>query len=57
MIDAVTPADVSLPRIPDGGVITPSQIINYPADTSLRTWLKGQLSNVTGGKFVFNDGY
>lgn len=57
VIDAITPADISFPRIPISGVITPSQILNWPTDTSLRTWVKGQLRSNSTGVFVFNDGY
>lgn len=57
VIDSVTPADIEFATIPISGVIRSSLIVNYPADTSLRAWLKAALSTYSGGKFVFNDVY
>ena len=46
--------DVPLPNLLIAGVIDASQIINYPSDSSLKTWLKTtQLSAV--GLFCFDD--
>ena len=39
-----------------GGHIDTDQIIDYPADASTRTWLKGKLSTTDGeAKFHFMD--
>ena len=38
-----------------GGMVDSSQIVNWPSDTSLQTWLKGQLN--TNGRFVFDDAF
>jgi len=48
---------VPFPIFPIGGTVLTGQIINYPADSSLQTWLKGSLSTTSGGKFVFDDTY
>lgn len=47
-------------RILIGGPIVASQIINYPADASLKTWLKSKLNGDAGtvalnAPFVFDD--
>lgn len=52
------PADgtnVNFPLIPVSGVVVSSQLIDYPADASLKTWLKDALSTFVGGKYVFDD--
>ncbi len=46
-------AVVDFAKFPTGGEIDCAQIINYPADASLRTWLQQQLSTQSGGKFTF----
>lgn len=50
-------SDAELPRLPISGVVDASQLIDYPADASLKTWLKTYLSTAMGGKFVFDDSY
>lgn len=51
--------DVEATQLLIGGLIDASQIINYPSDTSLITWLKSALNNVDGGgaRFTFDDAY
>lgn len=44
--------DVQLDRYPIGGVIDSSQLINWPADASLRTWVVDALNLV--GNFEFD---
>lgn len=41
-------------QIPIGGVIDSSQLINWPSDTSLRTWIVNRLNDIPLGKFVFD---
>lgn len=52
-------ASVTVPfaEFPVAGVITPTQIINWPADTGLQSFIKNALSSASLGKFVFSDGY
>lgn len=45
--------NVDFAKFPTGGEIDCAQIINYPADTALRTWVQQQLSTHSGGKFTF----
>lgn len=47
-------SDVPFPRIPIGGILDASRLIDYPADASLRTYLKACLSTASGGKFIFD---
>ena len=45
---------VQFPRIPiAGGVVNTSNLVNYPADSSLILWLKSKL----GSNFVYSDNY
>ena len=44
---------VDFPKFPTGGEIDATQLINFPADASTRTWLEQQLSTAMGGKFIF----
>lgn len=46
-------ATIDFPKMPTAGEVDASQLVNFPADTSTRTWLEGQLSNAYGGKFTF----
>jgi len=50
-----TEVDQPFPLALIGGSIVAANIINYPTDASLRTWLKAQLRAV--GKFVFDDDF
>lgn len=54
---AGTNLTVPFHRMPIGGEVDESQFINYPSDTSLRTWLRSQLSTASGGKFTFGGVY
>ncbi len=53
--DLTTNLDTPFDWFPIGGVIISANIINYPSDASLKTWLKTQLSTIPGGKFAFDD--
>lgn len=46
---------IEFPLIPVGGQIYPTNIQNWPSDTSLRTWIRDSLSTSSGGKFTFSD--
>jgi hypothetical protein len=49
--------DVPLWHIPfAGGIVIASNIVNYPADAALQTWVKAQLNSV-GLQFGFSDNY
>jgi hypothetical protein len=50
-------SDVEFPQVPVAGVIDASQLINWPSDSSLQTWVKQGLNGAGGGQFVFDDGY
>ncbi len=48
--------DIVIPSLLIGGIINTSGIYQYPADASLKTWLKAQL--VTKGQpFIFTDDF
>lgn len=49
--------DVYFARLPIGGVIDQSVIVNWPSDTGIRAYLRAALSTASGGKFVFPDQY
>ena len=48
-------ADVYPDEMLIGGFVDASQIVNWPADASLRTWLHDQLN--TSGQFVFDNAF
>lgn len=48
-------SDVPFPMIPVAGTLDTAQIIDYPADASLKTWLRESLSTLAGGKWIFSD--
>jgi len=48
-------ADIEFPMIPISGIAETGQIIDYPSDASLKTWLRQSLSTLAGGKWVFSD--
>lgn len=50
-----TDADINFPMIPVAGTLDTAQIIDYPSDSALKTWLKQQLSTLAGGKWIFSD--
>lgn len=52
-----TSIDVQYPLMPVAGVVISSKLINYPSDSSLKTWLKQSLSTLVGGKYTFNDNF
>lgn len=56
-VDDSTNLDTPFAHFPIGGVLIAAGIINYPADSSLKNWLRYQLSSIPGGKFVFDDLY
>lgn len=45
------------PLVPIMATVISTNIINYPADTSTRNWLKGMMSGKGRGKFIFDDEY
>lgn len=49
--------DVPFAKALIGGIIDAEQIINYPTESSLRTWLKNLINNAVGGRFVFDDDF
>lgn len=53
--DAGASIDVPFPVFPIAGVLLTANIVNWPADTALRTYLRGLLSTTAAGKFVFDD--
>ncbi len=55
LIDSVGLGDVSYPWIPVSGIVDTAQIIDYPSDTTLKTFVRESLSTLSGGKFVFSD--
>ncbi len=55
LIDSVALGDVDFPRIPVSGIIETDQIIDWPSDTTLKTYIRDSLSSAAGGKFVFSD--
>jgi hypothetical protein len=55
--DDVTNLNVPFPNLPIAGVVTPTQLINWPTDTGLQTWIENNISDATGGKFVFDSTY
>ncbi len=44
-------------RLPVAGEVDAAQLVNWPADASLRLWLMAALSTASGGKFVFSEKY
>jgi hypothetical protein len=44
-------------QVPIGGQILSTNIQNWPADTTLRSWVRDNLSTTSGGKFLFSDRY
>jgi hypothetical protein len=54
--DDVTNLDQPFAWFPIGGVLVAANIINYPADVSLKSWLKSELNQtVNGSVFKFDD--
>lgn len=48
-------SDIDFAMIPVAGTLDTAQIIDYPADASLKTWLRTSLSTLAGGKWIFSD--
>lgn len=48
---------VEWPLVPIGGVIDDAQVLPWPADASLRAWIRAALSTIPGGKFTFSGVY
>lgn len=48
--------DTGMPSLCIAGPVDASQIINYPSDASLITWLKAQM-RATGGSWIFDDDF
>jgi len=55
--DGTSVAAVDFPKVPTAGQIDASQLINWPSDTSLQTWIIGQINGDGGGFFVFDNRY
>lgn len=53
--ETATSIDNYFARLPIGGFLDTAKILNYPSDSSLKTWLRTNLSTVSGGKFTFSD--
>lgn len=50
-----TQADQPFEQVPIRATVLTANIINYPADASLKAWLRGQMSGQGAAKFVFDD--
>ena len=48
--------DVPMSNLLIGGVLDASQIVNYPSDASLKTWVKTTKLNAVG-QFTFDDNF
>ncbi len=48
---------LDFPLLPIYGVVDPAQLLIWPADASLRTYILQQLSTAMGGKFTFSNQY
>lgn len=48
-------SDISYPWLPISAIVDTADIIDWPSDTSLRTYIRESLSTLAGGKFVFAD--
>ncbi len=57
LVTDITGADIVVPfhRMPTSGEVDAAQLVNWPADPSLRLALMAQLSTASGGKFIFVD--
>lgn len=49
--------NVDFPQVPVSGVVDASQLINWPSDASLRSWVINRLNDAPAGKFVFDHVY
>lgn len=48
-------SDIDFPMIPIAGTLDVGQIIDYPADASLKAYVRQSLSTLSGGKWIFSD--
>jgi hypothetical protein len=55
LIDSVALGDVDFARIPIAGIVEVDNVINWPSDTTLKTFVRESMSTLAGGKFVFSD--
>lgn len=55
--DGTTDLDVPFAHLPVGGSVIDSQLLPWPADTSVRQWIRDGLSTTSRGKFVFTELY
>jgi hypothetical protein len=46
---------VQFPQVPIEGVIIAANLLSYPTDPSMITWLKARLCSIGGGSFEFDD--
>jgi hypothetical protein len=53
--DNITRITVPFPNLPVTGLIITGNVINWPTDPSLRTWVRTNLSTLSGGKWLFDD--
>lgn len=49
--------DQEFPQVAIGGEVDSSQIIDWPSDTSLQSWIVSRLNGAEGGQFVFDHLY
>jgi hypothetical protein len=52
-----TVVDTELPKMPIYGEVDAPQLLSWPTDPSLQTWLMNSLSTANGGKFTFSNTY
>ena len=55
--DAANYAVVPFAEMPIAGFVETAQLINYPSDTSLKTWLKQQFYTNAYARFTFDDAF
>lgn len=55
--DGTDVSSVEWPQVPIAGVIDASQLVFWPSDTSLQSWLVARLNDGAGGQFVFDHQY
>jgi hypothetical protein len=50
-----TALNVQFPQIPVAGIVDTANLVDWPEDASLITYLQEKLSRLVGGKYVFSD--
>ncbi len=55
--DMTTAIDQPFPTMPIAAVVESAQLINWPTDTGLQSWLVGELKEQLGGLFVFDHAF